>query len=148
MNQLSDNTTASLALHINIIPDIPIIISFSQTQGPNTGSVSVTKKNWYFNEWIFLCTQSNNYSVCIGLCQPTSFHIFFFNFFLLSFTLHNKLIPSILKYAMQIWQGPYIQFLNIADLWVTCYNLLLLCKWKKVVLWNAQVFHSQILLEV
>jgi len=44
MNQLSDNTTASLALHINIIPDIPIIISFSQTQGPNTGSVSVTKK--------------------------------------------------------------------------------------------------------
>jgi len=29
---------------MNIIPDISIIISFSQTQGLNTGSVSVTKK--------------------------------------------------------------------------------------------------------
>jgi hypothetical protein len=39
MKQLSDNITASLALHMNIFPDISIIISFSQTQGPNTGSV-------------------------------------------------------------------------------------------------------------
>jgi len=44
MKQLSDNITASLALCMNIIPDISKSISFSQTQGPNTGSVSVTKK--------------------------------------------------------------------------------------------------------
>jgi len=44
MTQLRDNTTASLALCMNIIPDTSTSISFSQTQGLNTGSVSVTKK--------------------------------------------------------------------------------------------------------
>jgi len=59
------NTTASLALCMNIIPDISISISFSQTQGPNTGSASVTKKtdilkneSFYVNKVITLVNKN------------------------------------------------------------------------------------------
>jgi hypothetical protein len=57
MKQLSDNTTASLALHMNIIRDISIIISLSQTQGPNIESVSVTKKTDILKNEFFMYTK-------------------------------------------------------------------------------------------
>jgi len=50
---------------MNIIPDISISISFSQTQGPNTGSASVTKKtdilkneSFYVNKVITLVNKN------------------------------------------------------------------------------------------
>ena len=143
MKQLSDNTTASLVLHLIIISDISIIISFSQTQGPNTGSVSVTKKNIFLKNESFYVHKVIITQFVLVYVIP---HLFTFSstILLLIFTLHNKPIPSILKYATQIW---HIHFLSNGDLWVRCYSLLLLCKWKRAVLRNAQVFHSQILLE-
>jgi len=101
MKQLSDNTTASLVLHLIIISDISIIISFSQTQGPNTGSVSVTKKNIFLKNESFYVHKVIITQFVLVYVIP---HLFTFSstILLLIFTLHNKPIPSILKYATQI----------------------------------------------